>query len=201
MTRLIPAFIRAFAGVYEQKNLMPPGNVRIYFANHSSHLDFVVIWSVLPKALRERTRPVAAADYWTKGALRSHLANHVFHALLITREDVTRTNNPLEQMVAALAAGNDLILFPEGTRSADGQMRPFKAGLFHLARRFPNAELLPVHLENLNRILPKGEFLPAPLLGGVSFGEPLPGPQDGESKTDFLHRAQKAVFDLGPHSL
>lgn len=199
MTGFLPAAVRILAGVAVHKSIPAPKLVRIYFANHSSHLDFVVIWAALPTHLRIRTRPVAAADYWTKGVVRTYLANHVFRALLIRRDDVTRENNPLDQMVKALAAGHDLILFPEGTRSSDGRMHAFKAGLYHLARRFPEAELVPVHLENLNRILPKGEFLPAPLLGGVYFGEPICGPMEHEPKLYFLERARASVAALNPH--
>jgi len=196
MTSLLPFFVRAFAGVHLQRDLTPPQGVRVYFANHTSHLDFVVIWSVLPSALRQRTRPVAAADYWTRGQVKTYLAREVFRALLINREEVSRSHNPLESMGAALEAGDDLIIFPEGTRSPDGKMKPFKAGLYHLAKRCPQAELIPVHLENLNRILPKGEFLPAPLLGRVTFGPPLAPLAEGETKPEFLERAWTSVNQL-----
>ena len=135
---------------------------RIYFGNHSSHLDFMLIWSALPTGLRRGARPVAGRDYWENGPVRRYLAAQVFHAVLIDRAgegvrcDPTAARASIERMAAELDAGHSLIVFPEGTRARDGDVGPFKSGLFHLARTRPDAELVPVYLENLNRILPKG---------------------------------------------
>jgi 1-acyl-sn-glycerol-3-phosphate acyltransferase len=170
---------------------------RIYFANHSSNLDAPVIWAALPSELRARTRPVAARDYWDKTAIRRHLATKVFRAVLIERAKVTVSNNPLVAMEAALDAGDSLIIFPEGTRTMDdeGEMGDFRPGLWHLARKHPNVQLVPVHLENLNRILPKGDFILVPLLAAVTFGAPI-ALADNESKAEFLARAKQAVAAL-----
>ncbi|MDB5296133.1 MAG: 1-acyl-sn-glycerol-3-phosphate acyltransferase [Phycisphaerales bacterium] len=178
----------------------PDGSVpqRIFFANHTSNLDAPVVWASLPTEVRRVTRPVAARDYWDAGPVRRRLANDVFRALLIERKKVTKSNNPLTAMADALDAGASLILFPEGGRSAaDAAAEPgeFKAGLWHLARRRPDVELVPVFLENLNRILPKGDFLLVPLLAAVTFGEPL-RVADGEDKHAFLGRARDAVANL-----
>lgn len=175
------------------------GRLRVYFANHGSHLDFATLWAALPKAARERTRPVAARDYWDRTRLARFTAVDVFNSLLIAREAISRTDNPIEQMAAAMREGHSLILFPEGTRSLDGEMAEFKAGLYHLAAKVPEAELVPVYLQNLNRILPKGHLLPIPLISSVVFGSPLQL-QPGERKPDFLHRARQAVVQLMPHA-
>lgn len=169
---------------------------RVYFANHTSNLDFVLLWSVLPAARRRRTRPAAAHDYWTAGRLRRWLAARVFRAVLIERRHVTRANNPLEQLGAVLEAGESIIIFPEGGRSTGPQLGPFKSGIFHLAKRHPEAELIPVYIDNLNRVLPKGEFLPLPLLCSVTFGVPLVIGAD-ETKEAFLERARQAVETMG----
>jgi 1-acyl-sn-glycerol-3-phosphate acyltransferase len=132
----------------------------IYFANHSSHLDFLTIWAALPAAARVRTRPVAGRDYWEKTAHRRRIARDFFNAVLIERQHVTVATNPLAPMLAALEAGDSLIVFPEGTRSADGAIHEFKSGLYHLARGRPGIPLVPVYLQNLSRILPKGDFCP-----------------------------------------
>jgi 1-acyl-sn-glycerol-3-phosphate acyltransferase len=194
---LLASLVRLVAGVPRQGGLPAAKAPRIYFANHSSHLDFVVIWASLPGLSRRRVRPVAAADYWRRGRVRSFLAARVFRAVLIARDGVGRQNNPLEPMLRVLEEGEDLIIFPEGTRSRDGVVQEFKSGIYHLARRFPEAELVPVHLENLNRILPKGEFLPVPLLGRVGFGAPVGGPREDESKADFLARCRAGVLAAG----
>lgn len=174
-----------------------PALVRIYFANHCSHLDAPVIWAALPSELRRRTRPVAARDYWQRGPVRRWLAQRVFRAVLIERSKVTAHNNPLAAMHEALSAGDSLILFPEGTRAADDDTPPgqFKPGLWHLAKDHPDVQLVPVYLENLSRILPKGDFLLIPLLAAVTFGKPVK-PEAGEDKMTFLARARQAVLDL-----
>lgn len=172
-----------------------PG-LRVYFANHGSHLDFAALWAALPHAVRERTRPVAARDYWGRTRL-TRTVIEIFNGLLIAREGISRRDNPIEQMAAAMHEGHSLILFPEGTRSADGRIGEFKAGLYHLAGRVPEAELVPVHLQNLNRILPKGHLLPVPLISSVVFGPPMKL-EAGERKQDFLARARQAVLNLAP---
>lgn len=173
--------------------------LRLYFANHGSHLDFATLWAALPKEARERTRPVAARDYWDKTKLTRAVAVDLFNSLLIAREGITRKDNPIEQMAEAMRKGDSLILFPEGTRSPDGVMGPFRPGLYHLASKVPEAELVPVYLQNLNRILPKGHLLPIPLLSSVVFGPPM-RLEEGEKKQDFLQRAKEAVLNLAPHA-
>ena len=170
---------------------------RIYFANHTSNLDFVLLWSALPAALRARTRPAAARDYWAAGSLRRHVAERIFRAVLIERKHVTRHNNPIEALSNVLGAGESIIIFPEGGRLDEPgrKVGAFKSGLFHLARQRPEAELIPVYIENLNRVLPKGEVLPVPILCSVTFGPPLARIPD-EGKEAFLERAGRAVLQL-----
>ena len=175
------------------------GTVRVYFANHGSHLDFATLWAALPSAARETTRPVAARDYWDRNALTRGVAVGMFNSLLIAREAITRKDNPIEQMANAMREGHSLILFPEGTRSLDGNMAAFRPGLYHLASKVPHAELVPVYLQNLNRILPKGHLLPIPLMSTVVFGPPIKL-DEGEKKADFLVRAKAAVVGLMPHA-
>jgi 1-acyl-sn-glycerol-3-phosphate acyltransferase len=170
---------------------------RVYFANHASNLDAPVIWSSLPRPLRKKTRPIAAADYWSRG-LRHVFAVRVLNAVLIERKKVTKSNHPLIPMEAALDAGDSLIIFPEGTRLADEDAEPgdFKPGLFHLAKKYPNVQFVPVYLENLSRILPKGEFILVPLLAAAHFG-PAIGLAGDEDKHTFLARARDALISLG----
>jgi 1-acyl-sn-glycerol-3-phosphate acyltransferase len=142
----------------------PDDRPRIYFANHASHLDFLLLWAALPEQARRKTRPVAARDYRRAGPIRRYLVQRVFHAVLIDRRNITRENYPLPKMIEAVRGGGSLILFPSGTRSRDGAVTPFQGSLHHLRRRLPDVEFIPVYLDNLNRILPKGEFLPVSLL-------------------------------------
>lgn len=175
----------------------PEKKLRVYFANHTSNLDFVLLWAALPRELRRATRPVAAHDYWTKSALRLAIAERVFRAVLIERKRVTRENNPLEPMLAVLRAGESLIIFPEGGRFSGEGIGEFRGGLFHLAKAVPEAELVPTFIENLSRVLPKGEVFPVPILCSVTFGEPL-GLLPNETKPAFLTRARAALVSLQP---
>lgn len=169
---------------------------RIYFANHSSNGDFVLIWTVLPAALRARTRPVAALDYWLKSPLRAFIGREVFNAVLIDRRPEARTEDPVAQMAAALDEGSSLIIFPEGGRnSGDTPLLPFKSGLYHLARTRPNVDLVPVWINNLNHVMPKGKVVPVPLICTLTFGAAL-RLDPNEDKEAFLSRASAALLAL-----
>lgn len=171
---------------------------RLYYANHSSHGDFVLLWASLPDELRRSTRPVAGADYWQRDTLRRYVINEVFNGVLIDRERSSPESNPLQPMLDALDNGDSLILFPEGTRNlGDEPLLPFKSGLFHLAMARPQVELVPVWIANLNRVMPKGRALPLPLLCTLSFGAPLERLAD-EDKAAFLERARNALLALAP---
>lgn len=174
---------------------------RLYYANHSSHGDFVLLWASLPAELRRRTRPVAGADYWQKGGLRSFLINQVFNGVLVDRDRSNPEHNPLQPMLDALGQGDSLIIFPEGTRNlGDEPLLPFKSGLYHLAQAQPEVELIPVWIANLNRVMPKGRALPLPLLCTLSFGAALER-IDGEAKSAFLERARNALLALAPEEV
>ena len=180
----------------------PDSRQRIYFANHTSHLDFVVLWSVLPKELRKFTRPVAAKDYWQSG-LRNRIAVGVFRAVLVERaaahngqSQLESARHALEVLLRALGRRHSLIIFPEGTRGSGESIAHFKSGIYHLWCKRPDVEFVPVYLSNLNRILPKGEFLPVPVISHVVFGPPLQL-EEHESKETFLTKAYHALDALG----
>jgi 1-acyl-sn-glycerol-3-phosphate acyltransferase len=174
---------------------------RIYYGNHSSHLDFVMIWSSLPPRLRQSARPVAGRDYWESGVVRRYLASRVFRAVLIERgqagpdKAAGSARAAIEQMAREMANRYSLIVFPEGTRSLDGKVGPFKSGLYHLSQLRPDVDLVPVYLENLNRILPKGESLPVPMMSRVTFG-PVFAVSGDDDKAAFLLRAREALMQL-----
>ncbi|MDZ4401803.1 lysophospholipid acyltransferase family protein [Prosthecobacter sp.] len=193
---LIAGSLRVFSGsVARWQGCAPEPVQRVYFANHTSNLDGPVLWASLPPQVRVVTRMVGAKDYWSVGRLRPYLACHVFNAVLIERKKPTPECNPLDDMINALGERHSLILFPEGGRQTSPEPQPFKPGLFHLAKKRPDVQLVPVWMENLNRILPKGEILPVPVLGSVTFGTPIKLEQ-GETKPDFLVRAREMVLSL-----
>jgi 1-acyl-sn-glycerol-3-phosphate acyltransferase len=178
------------------KGCPPTAEQRIYFANHQSHFDWVLIWAALPKDLRAMTRPIAAKDYWTSSPFKHWLTREVFNAVYVAR---TRSDDqdPLEPLLDALKNGDSLVIFPEGTRSNKGEPQAFKSGLYHLAEQFPQVQLVPAWIDNVQRVMPKGEVVPVPILCTVTFGAPVQiGPD--EDKRDFLERARGAVLALRP---
>ena len=178
------------------KGCPPKAEQRIYFANHQSHLDWVLIWAALPLELRQRTRPIAARDYWTASRFKHWLTKEVFNAVYVSRSR-SDEQDPLEPLVAALHDGDSLVIFPEGTRSSSELPQPFKSGLYHLAQQFPRVPLIPAWIHNVQRVMPKGEVVPVPVLCTVTFGAPL-ALGAGEDKRDFLDRARAAVLALRP---
>jgi 1-acyl-sn-glycerol-3-phosphate acyltransferase len=170
---------------------------RIYFANHQSHFDWVLIWAALPRELRAQTRPIAARDYWTSSPLKGWLTRAVFNAIYVSRTRSSPDEDPLEPLVEALRNGDSLVIFPEGTRSNKGEPQAFKAGLYHLAEQFPEVRLIPTWIDNVQRVMPKGEVVPVPILCTVTFGEPIQLKVD-EDKRAFLERARAAVLACRP---
>lgn len=193
MRPFVAAVLRVVTGASPHPGPLHEGDRAIYFANHTSHLDFALLWASLPRELRDRTSPVAAEDYWGKPGLRRWVACGIFQSVLIPREGIKRNNNPLDRIGGVIDAGRSVIIFPEGTRSLDGRPGEFRAGLYHLARRYPEVPLVPVYLENLNRIMPKGSILPVPIIARVLFRKPISFRKD-EEKTAFLARARHALL-------
>ena len=180
----------------EWRGTAPSPIQRVYFANHTSHGDFALIWTVMPAPIRARLRPVAAADYWLRGPVRRFVIGSVFRGVLIDRRRCDDRPDPIEAMTQALDAGDSLIIFPEGTRNPTAAgLLPFKRGIYRLAAARPRVELVPVWVDNLDRVLPKGEVVPVPLLCTVTFGAPI-NLQAAETESAFLERARAALSTL-----
>ena len=169
---------------------------RIYYANHNSHIDFILLWSSLPTDLRRKTRPVAASDYWLKDGFRRFLIQDTFTGVTIQRNR-EQNQDPLEPIKIVLAQGDSIIFFPEGTRNLDDDLEllPFKSGLYNLHKQFPEIEIVPVWISNLRRVMPKGSFVPLPLLSTVCFGFPLEQHLEMDKAT-FIDYAQKQLLQL-----
>ena len=225
----------------------PKAEQRIYFANHQSHADIVMIWAALPEELRVITRPIAAKDYWANTPVKRWITTEVFHAVYVDRGQAAApppspapppervepsmepvgaiqlplvppdeaepqppvqpepvaappasaldSNDPLTPLVEALKSGDSIIIFPEGTRGNTGEPQKFKSGLYALAKMFPDVVLVPAWIDNIQRVMPKGEVVPVPILCSVTFGAPMQV-QEGEERRPFLERARAAVLAL-----
>lgn len=191
---LFTTFVTGIAAKHPSELTFEPAN-KVYFANHASHGDFILVWISLPQAWRMQAQPVAGADYWLGGTLRSFIARRVFRVLLIERN--SNPEQAIATMSEALQQGRSLIIFPEGTRNTgdDQLLLPLKSGIYHLACQNPAVEFVPVWINNINRVLPKGRVLPVPLLCDVRIGQPLQKQED-EDKQAFLQRAQQALLEL-----
>lgn len=190
---LLAQFLSGASSVW--RNSQPDTCQRVYFGNHSSHLDVIALWSALPPYVRKVTRLVAAKDYWDATPIRRYISRRLFNAILIEREDVKVHSSPVLYMLEEMGNKYSIIVFPEGGRQSGGEIAEFKSGLYYLCKRRPELELIPVYLDNMNRILPRGAYLPVPMLSRVVFGPPM-WLEKNEKKADFLARARQAVIDL-----
>ncbi|MEO8021150.1 lysophospholipid acyltransferase family protein [Polaromonas sp.] len=195
MSLFLLGLIRALTGAQARWQGCPPkAEQRIYFANHQSHADLVLMWAALPQELRSITRPIAAKDYWTKTPFKQWITTSVFNAIYVDRAK-TGDQDPLEPLIDALESGDSIILFPEGTRGNQEEPQAFKSGLYNLALKFPQVVLVPAWINNVQRVMPKGEVVPVPILCSVTFGAPL-ALEPGEDRSGFLVRARQAVIAL-----
>jgi len=195
MSLFLLGLIRVLTGAQARWHGCPPkAEQRIYFANHQSHADLIMIWAALPKELRSRTRPIAAKDYWTRTPFRQWITTAVFNAIYVERER-TDDQDPLQPLYDALESGDSIILFPEGTRGYADEPQPFKSGLYNLALKYPDVVLVPAWINNIQRVMPKGEVVPVPVLCSVTFGVPIQL-DESEERRAFLDRARQAVIAL-----
>ena len=195
MSWFLLALIRVLTGAQARWLGCPPmAEQRIYFANHQSHADLILIWAALPRELRSIVRPIAAKDYWTASPFKRWITTAVFNAVYVSRER-TAGEDPLEPLSEALEQGDSIILFPEGTRGHAEEPAAFKAGLYNLTQRFPNVVLVPTWINNVQRVMPKGEVVPVPVLCSVTFGAPIKL-EAHEERRAFLDRARASVVAL-----
>ena len=176
---------------------IPSARRRIYYFNHTSHADSVLLWAALPKVQRRKLRFVAAKDYWDTSALRRYVAERCFRAIFLERQPKTKEERQqqVSELVSQVGPSESILLSPEGTRGDGHQLAPFKSGIYYLCQAQPDFELVPVYLENLHRLLPKGAFVPRPVPCRVIFGEPF-SLQEGESRVEFLERARARLLEL-----
>ena len=195
MSLFLLGLVRALTGAQARWQGCPPkAEQRIYFANHQSHADLVLMWAALPEELRSITRPIAAKDYWTKTPFKQWITTAVFNAIYVDRVK-SGDQDPLEPLIDALDKGDSIILFPEGTRGNQDEPQNFKSGLYNLAQKFPHVVLVPAWINNVQRVMPKGEVVPVPILCSVTFGAPIALTAQ-EDRGHFLTRARQAVLDL-----
>jgi 1-acyl-sn-glycerol-3-phosphate acyltransferase len=174
---------------------LPKQGPAILVANHNSHLDTLVLMTLLPARLLSRVRPVAAADYFLANRWLAWFATRIIGIVPVERRGAAR--DPLAGMVGALDRGEILILFPDGSRGEPERLQAFKKGVAHLARRRPEMPVVPVFLHGLGKALPKSEALLVPFFCDVFVGETIPWAGDCRGYMAHLDRSMHQLAAQG----
>lgn len=173
ITRLFMAFVRFYCRIrVEGLEHVPPDGPFILAANHASHVDTAAVFAALPPEMRRCVVAVAAKEYFFDNGPRQFFSRILFNVIPVPRK-VTSAADPLRHVVRALREGYGVLLFPEGTRSQDGQLGPFRGGVGRLAAEFPHVRIIPVWLQGTARVLPKNAIFPRPAPVSVRFGPAL----------------------------
>ena len=176
---------------------LPVEGPAIVVANHNSHLDTLVLMTLLPSRLLPRLRPVAAADYFLRNRLVAWFALRIMGIIPIERHSATPDADPLATVGAALERGDIVILFPEGTRGEPEQLGAFKSGVAHLARKHRQVPVIPVFMHGLGKTLPRGAIVPVPFFCDVFVGEALFGTDDHRAFMRLLTERMQAIAAEG----
>ena len=178
---------------------LPLKGPAIIAANHTSHVDTVLLLTIFPTAAMGRLRPVAAADYFLRDPVIGWFSQNLIGIVPVTRGQAGPGEDVLAPARAALEAGDIVIIFPEGTRGSDDDgMAPLKAGVARLAEAFPNAPVTPIWLQGAGRVLPKGAHVPVPMNCTVLVGEPIAWAGKRPAFMDALRDALLALKAAAP---
>jgi len=173
---------------------LPHSGPAIVVANHNSHLDTFVLMSLFPLRRLNRLRPVAAADYFLRTRPLAWFTLNIVNMIPLERGKASRAADPLKSCSEALERGEILLVFPEGTRGESEAMARFKGGVARLREQHPAAPVIPVYMQGLARVLPKGEFTLVPVVVDVFVGEPVAWTGN---RPAFTRTMEQAVIDLG----
>jgi 1-acyl-sn-glycerol-3-phosphate acyltransferase len=173
LSRPFMAFVRLYCRLrVDGLEHIPEASAFILAANHSSHADTAVIFAALPRPMRKRVVAAAAQDYFFDNGLRQFVSRVLFNTIPVPRSAFAGSD-PLRHVIRALREGYGVLLFPEGTRSQNGELGPFRSGIGRLAGEFPDVPIIPVWLEGTGRVLPKKASVPLPVSVSVHFGAPV----------------------------
>ncbi len=192
---LMRGFLRIIVGVkYQHREVLKKSKQFIIVANHNSHLDSMALLASLPVSQIANTHPVAAGDYFGQSPMRAFFTRFFVNAILIPRTQIKGGQHPIRMMSEALAKGNSLILFPEGSRGEPEKMQEFKKGIGLLLKMNPTVPYIPVFMKGMGKVLPKGERLLVPFDTYVCYGEPTLC--RGTSVDEIVEEIEKNVLQL-----
>lgn len=178
---------------------LPHDGPAVICANHNSHLDTMVLISLLRHRLLHRVRPVAAADYFLRNRVLAWFSTHVIGILPIARRRTGPDDDPLAACREALRRGDILIFFPEGSRGEPEHLTEFRGGIAKIAHSLPEVPIVPIYLYGLGKALPKGEALLVPFFVDVFVGDPLTGGEHGADFLPALTTRMRELHDEGNH--
>lgn len=192
---IVRPFILFVTGVYVKGyEHLPLEKPCIIAANHNSHLDTLILLSLFPNSQLKRVRPVAAADYFMKNKLTAWCSKNFIGIIPLKRKITATHSHPLAEVYQALEQGESIIIFPEGSRGEPEELAPFKKGIAHLAKDFPQIPIVPVCIRGAGKVLPKGEALLVPFGLDVNIASPLY--YTDESCQAFVARLEEHVKAL-----
>jgi 1-acyl-sn-glycerol-3-phosphate acyltransferase len=179
---------------------LPRTGPAIVVANHNSHLDTFVLMSLFPLRHLHRLRPVAAADYFLRNRALAWFTLNIVNMIPLDRTRVGRRGvDPLEACAKALAAGEILLVYPEGTRGETEALAKFKGGVARLKEQFPDVPVVPVYMHGLSRALPKGEYTLVPVVVDVFVGEAVAWSGNRQAFTQALQDAVSVLAAAAPN--
>ncbi|MGC4087249.1 MAG: lysophospholipid acyltransferase family protein [Polyangiaceae bacterium] len=178
---------------------LPRKGPAILAANHNSHLDTLLLMSMYPLTMLHRIRPVAAADYFLHNRALAWFALNIIHIIPLERSHKSMRGD-FANIEAALAVGDIVLLFPEGTRGEPEKRGKLKSGIVHLMEHLPNVPVVPVYMHGLGKALPKGEWLPIPFFADVFVGETLHWRGDRTETIEALERSFATIESNGQFS-
>lgn len=170
---ILRPFLRFFFGV----NAIGRDNIRglkqcIMIANHNSHLDVCLLFTILSLRDIPRTHAVAAREYFSTSRFVYLLVKFFFNPIFITRGDKSDKEDPLLEIKKRLEHGDNIIVFPEGTRGDPGVIQHFKSGIGRLVVHFPQVPIVPVFIAGTERGLPRSTMLLLPFWMNLVVGPP-----------------------------
>ena len=203
--RLFMAFVQVYTRLrVEGVENIPERGPFLLAANHSSHADTAVMYASLPAHMHKYVVAAAASDYFFKGGTKETVARVLFNTIPVARKPKPGVD-PLRHVVRALREDYGVVMYPEGTRSQNGEIGPFRSGIGRLLADFPNLPVVPVLIQGTAKTLPKNRVIPRPHPVVVRFGQPLThlraAPNDKHSWRAVAREVREAVVALGAESL
>lgn len=166
---------------------LPEKGPAILVANHNSHLDTLVMMTLFPLRMLNRIRPVAAADYFLKNRWLAWFSLNIMHIIPLRRKGGQKNRDLFQGITTALAQGDLVILYPEGSRGEPERLQKYKSGIYHLARECPDVPIYPIFMHGLGKALPKGDPILVPFFCDVFVGEPFRWQEDRQAFMEELN--------------